>query len=129
MNTSTSQKHNIVLKGGNDLIKAYVALGYMKQGSMFSDDQYYRRYNVRANLDLKPTKTTTVSADLGLVYDRKRTNSSSAEAAMLNIYRAKALRLTYTVTDYLPFNRLSVVVCTKQYMVVERNAMKTTIRI
>ena len=90
MNTSTSQKHNIVLKGGNDLIKAYVALGYMKQGSMFSDDQYYRRYNVRANLDLKPTKTTTVSADLGLVYDRKRTNSSSAEAAMLNIYRAKA---------------------------------------
>ena len=61
MNTSTSQKHNIVLKGGNDLIKAYVALGYMKQGSM-----------------------------LGRVYDRKRTNSSSAEAAMLNIYRAKA---------------------------------------
>lgn len=90
MNTSTSQKHNIVLQGGNDIIKAYVALGYMKQGSMLSDDQYYRRYNVRANLDLKPTKTTTVSADLGLVYDRKRTNASSAEAAMTNIYRAKA---------------------------------------
>ena len=69
MNTSNSQKHNIVLQGGNDIIKAYVALGYMKQGSMFSDDQYYRRYNVRANLDLKPTKTTTVSADLGFVYD------------------------------------------------------------
>ena len=90
MNTSNSQKHNIVLQGGNDIIKAYVALGYMKQGSMFSDDQYYRRYNVRANLDLKPTKTTTVSADLGFVYDRKRTNASSAEAAMTNIYRAKA---------------------------------------
>ncbi|WP_277098957.1 SusC/RagA family TonB-linked outer membrane protein [Coprobacter secundus] len=90
MNTSTSQKHNIVLNGGNDLIRAYVALGYMKQGSMFSDDQYYRRYNVRTNLDLKPTKTTTISADLGLVFDRKRTNSASAESAMTNIYRAKA---------------------------------------
>ena len=90
MNTSTSQRHNIVLNGGNDLIRAYVALGYMKQGSMFSDDQYYRRYNLRSNLDLKPTKTTTVSVDLGLIFDRKRTNAASAESAMTNIYRAKA---------------------------------------
>lgn len=90
MHTSNSQKHNIVLNGGNDLIKAYVALGYLEQGSMFSNDQYYRRYNLRTNLDLKPTKTTTFSADLGLVFDQKRNNAISAESAMLNIYRAKA---------------------------------------
>ncbi|MFV0469640.1 MAG: SusC/RagA family TonB-linked outer membrane protein [Dysgonomonas sp.] len=90
MNSSTSQKHGVTLSGGNDVVKAYVSLGYMNQGSMYGDNQDYTRYNFRSNFDFKLTKTTTFSTDLSLINDEKRSNNASSSDIMLNIYRARA---------------------------------------
>lgn len=89
MKSSTSQKYNVTLNGGNEFIKANVGLGYMKQGSMFGEGQGYERYNLRSNFDFKVTKTTNFSTDITITSDEKKSHALSAKDIMGNLYRAK----------------------------------------
>lgn len=90
MKPSNSQTHNLTLSGGTEVVRAYVSLGYFKQGSMFGPRNSYDRYNLRSNLDIKATRTTDVSLDITMTNDEKRGTTLNADDIMLNLYRARA---------------------------------------
>ncbi len=119
------QQHNINISGGNDHLKYFVSAGYYYQGGLFKefdmDYNYgyqYHRFNYRANLDLKATKTTTISFNVaGNVNNADKPYTGQGSAGMIkNIYYATPFsspglvdgRMVYTTTDYtdglnLPF--------------------------
>ena len=87
LKSSTTQTHNISVSGGSDMLRAYVSLGYLNQGSMFGDGNAYDRYSVRSNLDFQVTKITQISVDLSLVKDKKKSHADNAFNIMTNLYR------------------------------------------
>lgn len=55
--------HNVSLTAGNEMIKAYIGLGYQYQAGMYSSSNS-RRINLTSNVDIKATKTTTVGVSI-----------------------------------------------------------------
>jgi TonB-linked SusC/RagA family outer membrane protein len=55
--------HNLSISGGNEYTTYYLGLGYLYQGGMWSTTNA-NRYNLVANIETKPTKTTTVALSL-----------------------------------------------------------------
>ncbi|MBO9631506.1 MAG: TonB-dependent receptor, partial [Chitinophagaceae bacterium] len=55
--------HNVSLSGGSDNVKYYVGLGYLYQEGLWSSTDR-KRYNLVSNIDIKATRTTTVSLSL-----------------------------------------------------------------
>lgn len=64
-NLSSQQQYTADVQGGTDAVKYFVSLSYLDQGGLFKDmpreedfnnDYYQKRYNVRANFDIKITK-------------------------------------------------------------------------
>lgn len=119
------QQHNINISGGNDKLSYFVSAGFYSQGGLFKEfdmpydyGYQYRRYNYRANLDLKATKTTTISFNVaGNVNNADKPYTGQGSAGMIkNIYYATPFsspgivdgKMVYTTTDYtdglnLPF--------------------------
>lgn len=89
MQTSNSQKHNITINGGNELLKAYIVMGYLNQGSMYGKNQGYERFNLRSNLDFQITPITKFTTDISITGDEKKAHAANSDAIMLNIYRAR----------------------------------------
>ncbi|MFV0392042.1 MAG: SusC/RagA family TonB-linked outer membrane protein [Paludibacteraceae bacterium] len=63
--SSSQQQYTADVQGGTDAVKYFVSLAYLNQGGLFKDlpksedfnnDYYQKRYNVRANFDVKITK-------------------------------------------------------------------------
>ncbi len=119
------QQHNINISGGTDKLKYFVSAGYYYQGGLFKefdmDYNYgyqYHRFNYRANLDLKATKTTTISFNVaGNVNNADKPYTGQGSGGMIkNIYYATPFsspgivdgKMVYCTTDYtdglnLPF--------------------------
>lgn len=119
------QQHNINISGGNDKVKYFISAGYYAQGGLFKEfdmpydyGYQYDRFNYRANLDLKATKTTTVSFNVaGNVNTADKPYTGQGSAGMIkNIYYATPFsspgivdgKMVYTTDDYtdgvqLPF--------------------------
>jgi TonB-linked SusC/RagA family outer membrane protein len=55
--------HNVSVSGGATGVTYYVGLGYLSQGGMWAATNA-NRYNLVANIEMKPTSTTTVSLSL-----------------------------------------------------------------
>ena len=118
-------QHNINISGGNDHLKYFVSAGYYYQGGLFKEfdmpydyGYQYNRFNYRANLDLKATKTTTISFNVaGNVNNADKPYTGQGSAGMIkNIYYATPFsspgivngHMVYTTFDYtdglnLPF--------------------------
>ncbi len=71
-NSAWQQQYNVSVSGGTDKAKYFVSVGYMNQDGLFktfgTDDEAnfkYNRYNYRANLDLKVTKYSSLSLNIG----------------------------------------------------------------
>lgn len=66
-------QNNINISGGNDAVKYFVSMGYLYQngilkqfdGMPYNNNFRYNRYNYRANLDFKLTRTTTLQLNIG----------------------------------------------------------------
>ncbi len=66
-------KNNINISGGTEKLRYFISLGYLYQNGILKsldnmpyDNNYkYDRYNYRANLDFKLTKTTTMKLGVG----------------------------------------------------------------
>lgn len=76
-----STQHNLNIAGGNEFVKYYTAFDYLKEGDLlkkiennkgYSPAYGYDRLNVRCNLDFNLTKTTTLSANLAMLYANKQ---------------------------------------------------------
>lgn len=55
--------HTLSLSGGTENVNYYIALGYQYQEGMWSSANQ-QRYNVTANIEAKPTPTTTIGLNL-----------------------------------------------------------------
>lgn len=72
-NVFLQSKNNLNISGGNDRVKYFVSLGYLYQNGLLKqfqslpyDNNYrYDRYNYRANIDAKLTRTTTMKLNIG----------------------------------------------------------------
>lgn len=70
--TGTSQKYNISIRGGTNLVKYFTSLGYMDDGDIFKTQKSelydpsfgYKRFNWRTNFDFNLTKSSILSINL-----------------------------------------------------------------
>ncbi|MBR8723637.1 SusC/RagA family TonB-linked outer membrane protein [Bacteroides pyogenes] len=66
-------KNNINISGGSEDVKYFISIGYLYQngllkdlpGQKYNNNYRYDRYNYRANIDAKLTKTTTMKLGIG----------------------------------------------------------------
>ena len=119
------QQHNLNISGGTDRVKYFISTGYYSQDGLFKEfganydfGYQYHRFNYRSNLDLKATKTTTLSFNVaGNVSNADKPYTGSGAAGLIKqIYYAAPFsspgiidnKLVYCTTDYtdglkLPF--------------------------
>ena len=119
------QQHNLNISGGTDRVKYFISAGYYSQDGLFKEfganydfGYQYHRFNYRSNLDLKATKTTTLSFTVaGNVSNADKPYTGSGAAGLIKqIYYATPFsspgiidnKLVYCTTDYtdglkLPF--------------------------
>ena len=119
------QQHNLNISGGTDRVKYFISAGYYSQDGLFKEfdrgynyGYQYQRFNYRGNLDLKATKTTTLSFNVaGNVNDADKPYTGQGSGGMIkNIYYATPFsspgivdgKMIYCTTDYtdglnLPF--------------------------
>lgn len=119
------QQHNLNISGGTDCVKYFISTGYYSQDGLFKEfganydfGYQYHRFNYRSNLDLKATKTTTLSFNVaGNVSNADKPYTGSGAAGLIKqIYYATPFsspgiidnKLVYCTTDYtdglkLPF--------------------------
>ena len=72
-NVFLQSKNNVNISGGSDNVKYFISLGYLYQngilkdlpGQNYSNNYRYDRYNYRANIDAKLTKTTNMKLNIG----------------------------------------------------------------
>ncbi|MCK9413759.1 MAG: TonB-dependent receptor [Prolixibacteraceae bacterium] len=71
---SFESAHNINISGGDAKVKYFISVGYRDQSGLFTktrlnfDDQFwYDQYNLRANLDINLTKSTTLGITTGQI--------------------------------------------------------------
>ncbi|EFA43373.1 TonB-linked outer membrane protein, SusC/RagA family [Hallella bergensis DSM 17361] len=118
-------QHNMNISGGTDRVRYFISAGMYTQGGLFKEFEMpydygyqYQRFNYRANLDLKATKTTTLSFNVaGNVNNADKPYTGQGSSGMIkNIYYATPFsspgivdgKMVYTTTDYtdglqLPF--------------------------
>lgn len=118
------QQHNLNISGGTDRVKYFISAGYYSQDGLFKEfdagynyGYQYHRFNYRSNLDLKATKTTTLSFNVaGNVSNADKPYTGSGAAGLIKqIYYATPFsspgivdnKLVYCTADYddqkLPF--------------------------
>lgn len=69
--------HTLSLSGGAENVNYYIALGYQYQEGMWSSSNQ-QRYNVTANIEARPTSTTTIGLNLnGWNQDVKQSQSDA----------------------------------------------------
>jgi len=74
--TTQNHRYTLNVRGGTERAKYFVSGAYYNEGGIFKDDPVNRyetnigvkRYNLRSNIDLEISKTTTVSVDLSGQY-------------------------------------------------------------
>lgn len=66
------QQHNINISGGTSVAKYFVSLGYLDQQGLwkqfvkeYNNNDLYKRFNFRSNLDLDITKSTRANIQIG----------------------------------------------------------------
>ena len=94
---SDQQKYNVNISGGTEFARYFVSLGFLTQSGMqkemnkaydYSNRDSYDRLNVRSNVDMSVTKTTTVSVALGMTKGHK---TRQPDEELNNIFRFIAM--------------------------------------
>ena len=92
---SQQQKYNVNVSGGTKFARYFVSLGFLNQGGMqkemnkqydYSNRDDYRRLNVRSNIDMSVTKSTTVSLTIGVASGHKQRTPGDASVNSLFRY-------------------------------------------
>lgn len=90
-------QHNVNISGGNKETKYFVDLGVMDQDGLY-DLSYFKRYNVRVNLDNQISKSLKVSLDL-VGRKEKLSQSALGDALFSTIINSKPTESAYTPDD------------------------------
>lgn len=78
---STQENVNVNISGGGSMVRYYVSGGFYNEGSIFKEDKSklldydastnYKKFHFRANLDINITPSTTLSLNMGTVFEKK----------------------------------------------------------
>ena len=83
-------QHNITMSGGNDKIRYYFNLGYMKQdGSLKTGSMNYNRWNFQSNVDANITKRLHASLSVGGYMDETNQPNTTIWAIYKNAWLQK----------------------------------------
>lgn len=94
-NSTVQTQHNLNISGGTDKVSYFISLGFLYQNGLYKQfkeldyntNDSYTRYNYRTNLDINPTKTTSIKLGLGGIVGVSRDpydNSANGLFARLN---------------------------------------------
>ena len=83
---STNTRANVNVSGGTSSIKYYISGGFYNENGLFKTDPtadyntgiYYRRFNFRANVDVKITKHTSLNVNLATTFEQKNESGTSS---------------------------------------------------
>ncbi|MDR0698167.1 MAG: TonB-dependent receptor [Tannerella sp.] len=111
-NSVMRQKHDASVSGGGKSSSYYASAGYLDQpGELRYGDEYYKRYNITANLTSKPTDWLTFivnSKYVNAVTQHFNAGSYSRQTQYHNFYRTNSFRPmylpngTFSSISYLP---------------------------
>jgi TonB-linked SusC/RagA family outer membrane protein len=79
-------QHNLNLRGGTDKVKFFVSLGYLDQRASYSTLSF-KKYNIRSNIDIQATNTTTISLDLSGRLENKLAPSTGSTQVFQETFR------------------------------------------
>ena len=87
-NHTWNQRANLSVSGGTSIVKYFVSGGFYNEDGLFKTDSmnryntsvYYRRFNFRANVDIKLHKFTTLNVNLATAFERKNEPGSSGSS-------------------------------------------------
>lgn len=66
-------QYNLNTAGGSEAVKYFVSLGYLDQdGLLRSGNTFFRRYNVRSNIDARITKDFSIAVDISSNLEARR---------------------------------------------------------
>lgn len=96
-NFSSQQQYTADVQGGTEAVKYFVSLAYLDQGGLFksqpkeedfNNDYYQKRYNVRANFDVKVTQDLTFKLNANAILTEiNEPNLPSTRGTSLSIFR------------------------------------------
>ena len=81
-----NQRANLSVSGGTSIVKYFVSGGFYNEDGLFERDNmkqyntsaYYRRFNFRANVDIKLHKYTTLNVNLATAFESKNEPGTSS---------------------------------------------------
>lgn len=82
------QQHSLNVNGGSESTKFFVSFGYLDQDGLY-DLSYFKRYNVRSNIDTQITKDFSVSVDLAGRYENSANQLSATGSSLLLSIRSQ----------------------------------------
>lgn len=85
--------HTLSLSGGAENVNYYIALGYQYQEGMWSSASQ-QRYNVTANVETKPTRSTTISLKLNGWNQNIRQSQTDAWGTFGELFRYLPINVT-----------------------------------
>lgn len=91
------QQHSLNVNGGSESTKFFVSFGYLDQDGLY-DLSYFKRYNVRSNIDTQITKDFSVSVDLAGRYE-KLGKSAVGNGLFSTIINSKPTERAYAPDD------------------------------
>ncbi len=106
------QQHNLSVNGGSDAITYFAGLGYTDQGSVIkSDDFFYKRYNVRSNVNAKISENFSASLDFDYTHEFQRLvpqeDGNNVNTMMRGIYKSQPMAPTsFPDTTLIPTSNL-----------------------
>ncbi|MCD6355269.1 MAG: TonB-dependent receptor, partial [Prolixibacteraceae bacterium] len=121
-NWTPQQKHNISLRGGGKNVSFFTSLGAVdQQGVIASDDFWYKRYNVRSNID------GNITDDLSFVFDMNYINEHRSAAELVDggvwrgVYKSQPMARTSFPEPYSDLTPSSNLKGTHQRLVGKMN--------
>ncbi|HRP56569.1 TonB-dependent receptor [Agriterribacter sp.] len=105
LNKSAFQtQQNVSVTGGTDMVKYFMAAGYLNQNGLY-DNLNYKRYSIRSNVDASINKNFTVSVDLDASRRNSNGSSYSPEAIFSDIMAAYPFDRTYNPDGTIFYTR------------------------
>ena len=100
------QKHNISVRGGGEDVSYYTGVGVSDQkGIITSDDWFFKRYNIRSNVDGNITDNLSASLDLNYIYEHQ---SEARSQMWRGVYKSQPMAPThFPDTNLIPVSNFT----------------------
>ncbi len=94
-NWTPQQKHNVSFRGGGQNLSFFTSLGAVDQQSVIaSDDFYYKRYNIRSNIDGNISDNLSFVFDLNYIHEYRSAATLEDGGVWRGVYKSQPMART-----------------------------------